>query len=513
MTEESPAAPLTFLSLRELIENRGRTTERDPYLEDARSDRVISYGELSAATTAWRDELDARSVAPGAVVFVDLADPLSFAVVFLAVVSSGRVAVPIDPGAAVTDVERIAAVVDTVAAVGAQVTDREQPAALGTAATLRVAHQTGIPDRAEESPGEESRSFPDRADSPGGVLLFTSGSTGAPKGVELSERQLLVVAHAIARHNRLSAADRGYNPLPLFHVNAEVVGLLSTLVAGAALVLDRRFRRTGFWELMVDRRVTWINAVPAILAVLARDEELRVPEGVRFIRSASAPLPDAVRDAFAGTPLVVSWGMTEGASQIAATPLGEPLRDGSVGPPVGGEVSVRDERGREVADGEVGSLWVRGTGIVRSYFGGRASDRFDADGWLSTGDLGRVDSDGWVYLSGRSDDVINRGGEKFYPAEVEDVLLEDLRIREAVVIGRPDAILGQVPVAYVIAASAAASDPSLATELAALCETRLPRFKRPVEIKVVDDVPRAATGKVQRRRVREFDAAREGATE
>nr|WP_255525990.1 AMP-binding protein [Frigoribacterium sp. CG_9.8] len=474
----------------------------------------------------WWDEFNTRAVARGSLVFIDLADPLSFAVVFLSVVSSGRIAVPIDPGATVADVERIASIVDVVSA---QVSDREQPATLGGAVLMRLVEQTGTPEQSDmrEQTGlaelagppalGKHRVMPDRSDGGGGVLLFTSGSTGTPKGVELDEQHLLFVAGAVAEHNALRRSDRGYSPLPLFHVNAEVVGLLSTLVAGSALVLDRRFHRTGFWKLMGNRRITWINAVPAILAVLARDEELRVPEHIRFIRSASAPLPDAVRDAFSCTSLVISWGMTEGASQIAATPLGQPLRAGSVGPPIGGEVSVRDESGRECAVGEVGSLWVRGQGIVRSYFSGRAADRFDANGWLLTGDLGRVDDDGWVYLSGRSDDVINRGGEKVYPAEVEDVLLEDKRVREVVVVARPDAILGQVPVAYVIpvvdTVSDAVSDDSLVADLAALCEARLPRFKRPVEISIVEDVPRTPTGKVQRRRVREFDAANEGESE
>jgi acyl-CoA synthetase (AMP-forming)/AMP-acid ligase II len=335
----------------------------------------------------------------------------------------------------------------------------------------------------------------------GSVLLFTSGSTGEPKGVELSEEQLLFVARGIAAHNALTAGDRGYNPLPLFHVNAEVVGLLATLVAGATLVLDRRFHRTGFWELLEEREITWLNAVPAMLAVLARGGEFAVPERVRFVRSASAPLPDAVREALGSVPLVVSWGMTEGASQITATPLGEPQRDGSVGPPVGCEVQARDADGTVLGSDTEGALWVRGPGIVTGYWAGRAADRFDADGWLSTGDMGTIDADGWVTLVGRSDDVINRGGEKVYPAEVEEVLLGDPRVQEAIVVGRRDPILHQVPVAYVIPVDGADAD-DLVASLTARAEASLPRFKRPIEITVVDDVPRAPTGKIQRARVR-----------
>jgi acyl-CoA synthetase (AMP-forming)/AMP-acid ligase II len=171
---------------------------------------------------------------------------------------------------------------------------------------------------------------------------------------------------------------------------------------------------------------------------------------------------------------------------------------------------VRGEDGAQLPAGEIGALWIRGPGIVGSYLFGRAAERFDADGWLSTGDLGSVSADGWVSLAGRSDDVINRGGEKVYPSEVEDVLLGDDRVLEAVVVGRPDPILGHVPVAYVIpqgsdgtAATAGGVDAdSLVADLTARCEASLTRFRRPVEISVVEDLPRAPTGKVQRARVR-----------
>jgi acyl-CoA synthetase (AMP-forming)/AMP-acid ligase II len=161
-----------------------------------------------------------------------------------------------------------------------------------------------------------------------------------------------------------------------------------------------------------------------------------------------------------------------------------------------------------LAAGEVGALWVRGPGVVTRYLFGRASDRFDQAGWLSTGDLGSVSDDGWVSLAGRSDDVINRGGEKVYPSEVEDVLLGDDRVLEAVVVGRPDPILGHVPVAYVIQQpGGSARAETLASDLLARCEAHLTRFRRPVEVIVVPDLPRAPTGKVRRARVREMAAA------
>lgn len=489
--------------LRSLIRTRAAGSPERPYLEDARSDRTLTYRGLDAAVTAWSATFDAIGVGPSGAVLVDVGDPLSFAVVQLSALASGRRAVPVDTGQPATEPGRLA---DLIGGASLVVSDRAVDRAVPGAPVCGIDATTFLPVAVRD--GDVPAESPD-ALAEGSVVLFTSGSTGVPKGVELPESQLLFVARAVAGHNGLTERDRGFNSLPLFHVNAEVVGLLATLVAGATLVLDRRFRRTGFWEVLAERRITWLNAVPAILAVLAKTGPLEVPAGLRFVRSASAPLPEPVRAALGDVPLVVSWGMTEGASQITATPLDAPARAGSVGVPVGSEVQVRDEDGRVLPAEEVGALWVRGPGIVGRYLFGRASERFDADGWLHTGDIGSVSPDGWVSLAGRSDDVINRGGEKVYPAEVEDVLLGDARVLEAVVVGRPDDVLGAVPVAYVILQSDGDRDPdagpdpdAVVADLTARAGAHLARFRRPVEIVVVPDLPRAPTGKVQRAKVR-----------
>ncbi|PZE89187.1 hypothetical protein DEI95_14065 [Curtobacterium sp. MCBD17_008] len=493
--------PPTLPGLADLVRRRAEQDGDRSYLEDARSDRVLTYRALHDAVTAWSRTFDAIGMPASGGVLVDVGDPLAFAVVHLAAVASGRRSVPVDTGQPATEPARLAALLGGAVMV---VSDRPEDATVAGAPAAGVNAATYLPTGVRD--GDVAEGVPD-APGQGSVVLFTSGSTGTPKGVELPESQLLAVARAVAEHNRLTEHDRGFNSLPLFHVNAEVVGLLATLVAGATLVLDRRFRRTDFWELLEERRITWLNAVPAVLAVLAKTGPLAFPETLRFVRSASAPLPDTVRAALGNVPLVVSWGMTEGASQITATPLGAPARPGSVGLPVGSEVQVRGEDGAVLPAGEIGALWVRGPGIVRSYLGGRAADRFDADGWLSTGDLGSVAPDGWVSLAGRSDDVINRGGEKVYPSEVEDVLLRDPRVLEAVVVGRPDDVLGAVPVAYVIAQEDV-DTAGLLEDLAALAESALTRFRRPAEISLVPDLPRAPTGKVQRARVRAMAESR-----
>ncbi|HUC78778.1 MAG TPA: AMP-binding protein, partial [Candidatus Saccharimonadales bacterium] len=488
----------TEKSLLEIIQTKGLIQADHNYLEDARSDKVVTYGQLASTTDKWSSLLKSKKIAPRSSVLLDISDPVCFGVIHLSLIANGMQSVPVDPDSPWCEIERLAGLVDD----GVQliISDRRECDVFSDIPIIDT-DELGRPGGDYKSI-KESVIHQSHNSTLGSIIVFTSGSTGKPKGVELTEKQLLYVAREISKHNKLQTSDRGFNSLPLFHVNAEVVGLLSTLVAGATLVLDRRFHRTNFWELLEERRITWMNSVPAILALLSRGvDELHLPKTLRFIRSASAPLPDVVRDFFSDIELVVSYGMTESASQITATPLGQPRRPGSVGLPIGNELEIRDSKELLLPTNEVGDVWIRGPGIIKSYLFERANERFDAEGWLNTGDIGKVDKDGYVYLMGRSDDVINRGGEKLYPAEIEDVLLEDNRVLEAIVAAREDDILGQVPVAYIIPVdddSDAYSQLILYQALVKKCDKSLTRFKRPVEIIVTRDLPRAATGKIQR---------------
>jgi acyl-CoA synthetase (AMP-forming)/AMP-acid ligase II len=481
--------------LARLVAQRSADDPGHPLLEDARSDRVVTAGDLERLVRVWRARFADAGLGPSAAVLIDTDDPLATAVLQIAAIAGGFRAVTIDHGAGRDEPTRLAGLIR---GAGMTVGDRGAERAAAGAPWSAVG--------ADLVPGETAPGTPAVAAEPLGVgsaVLFTSGSTGAPKGVELPEAQLLFVAGRIAEHHGLGPDDRGFNPLPLSHVNPQVVGVLASLVAGATLVLDTRFRRTGFWDLLRERRITWLNAVPAILAVLARTGELDPPPGLRFVRCASAPLPDHVREAFAGIPVILSWGMTEGASQITATDPQDAATVSGVGRPQGSEIEARSADGTTLPADTTGELWIRGPGIVTRYLFGAAADRFDAEGWLRTGDVGSIDADGGVTLAGRSDDVINRGGEKVYPADVEEVLLGDPHVLEAVVVGRPDDILGQVPVAYVIPVEGAEVD---VAALRARCDEQLARFKRPVEIDVVADLPRAPAGKIRRTEVRKMAA-------
>jgi acyl-CoA synthetase (AMP-forming)/AMP-acid ligase II len=484
-------------------------TKGGVFLESGRDDRTVTYQELAEVAELWALEFDAMTLPIGAPVLLVIDDPLTCAAVFLAVIAAGRCAVPADPDAPQGDLDRTVAVMEPLLVV----TDLTNVRLGGSLPQVIVTRDRMHPlNRPPVSTGH-------RKVAAGSVRLGTSGSTGEPKIVELSEAQLIHVARSVVSHNMLTSRDRGYCSLPLFHINAEVVGLLSTLVAGATLVVDRRFPRKEFWDLLHERRISWVNGVPAIWAILARESIPAPPASLRFVRSASAPLRAELRETIStalGVPVVESYGMTEAASQITATPLHGPARPGSAGIEAGAQVRIRDQHGNDVPPDELGRVWIRGPGVITGYVGGRDAHRFDEHGWLDTGDVGSIGRDGYIVLTGRADDVINRGGELVHPREVEEVLLGDGRVNDVAVVGRPDEILGFVPVAQVVPWNTDLSpleQEALIADLTARCLDHLSRFKRPAEISVVADLPRAPTGKVRKHQVRQrvLVASKQGA--
>jgi oxalate---CoA ligase len=475
------------------------------YLEEAGGAGKLTFADLQRSTRLWARYLDRAGVAPGARVAIRLPDPLGYASALVAILGAGRVVVPLDPAAPGTALARVL----DVARPRAIVADDGFPPGL----PVQLLPVPGLPGPHEAGRLEEAGSTPDAA----GIFLCTSGTTGTPKGVLLCDGQLCHVAASVATHHRLTPADRGYCCLPLFHINAEVVGLLASLAAGACLVLDRRFSPRGFWAMIEEREITWINAVPAIIAILAKEPDaVRTPGRIRFVRSASAPLPASALRRFEqrfGIPVIETYGMTEAASMITANPLDGPRKPGSAGLPAGAEVRIIQREGQGAGERcvpcppfTIGRVQIRGSGVITGYAAGGRRGAFGADGWLDTGDLGHQDCDGYLFLAGRSDDVINRGGEKIYPREIEEFLLAQPGVRSAAVVGARDEVLGERPVAYVVAARAARPH-QLADALREACEAALPRPKRPAAFHLVRALPLGAAGKVARGRLREIAAA------
>jgi len=489
--------------IRDWIDQAAADHGADLYLADARGPAAVSYAGLRDTVAEVERRLSKAGLPPGARIVVRLGDPLEYATALVAIVAAGRVAVPLDPAAPDTDVARVLGVA--------------RPAAVIYRADAGQDGGDRDPDGGVAGPFEHMEfdfDLIDEAEPPAsdaaGIYLCTSGTTGTPKGILIRERQLAHVASSVVECHRLSRADRGYCSLPLFHVNAEVVGLLATLRAGAYLALDRKFSRRGFWPMIAERGITWINAVPAIISILAIEPPADRPAGLRFVRSASAPLPLASLQRFEqalGVPVVETYGMTEAASMITANPVDGPRKPGSAGRPAGSEVKIELAGGGSARPDEVGRVKIRGAGIITSYDSGGRPGVIDADGWLDTSDLGYLDADGYLFLVGRADDVINRGGEKIYPREIEEILLAQPGIRSAAVVGAADVVLGERPVAYVVTDAALAAA-EVEAELREVCAAALPRHKQPSEFCLVAEMPLGPTGKISRRQLKDLVASR-----
>jgi acyl-CoA synthetase (AMP-forming)/AMP-acid ligase II len=476
------AAPV---SLEALIRERADAFGDRIYLEESATMRALSFADLAGELPAWRTWLDEQGTAPGRTVALSVASPIDFARAFLLTLAAERWVAPLDhrnPGVAARQAD----------IVGAGLLVSQHDRALRTFDTQAL----GAPSAPTPGGGDTS-----------GIVLSSSGTTGTPKVIPISTGQALITAGHVAENLRLTTDDRGFNPLPLFHINAEVVGLLSSLVSGSTLVLADRFHRTGFWQTMAQHSITWINAVPAIVTLLT---ELvpgeSVPPFTRLVRSASAPLaPSAMRsfEEVTGLPVVETYGMTEAGSQITANPLDGPRKPGSVGLPVGVELRIADSASA-ADDGlrVVGEVELRGPSVITPAQDHRNALRFSPDGWLRTGDLGSIDADGYLFLAGRTDDVINRSGEKIFPRHIEETLLTQTEVTGAAVVGRPDPILGEVPVAYLVL-EAEVDVPAVLESVTGLLRDAIVPGHRPVELFVVGALPVGPTGKVRPRMLRE----------
>jgi acyl-CoA synthetase (AMP-forming)/AMP-acid ligase II len=284
-----------------------------------------------------------------------------------------------------------------------------------------------------------------------------------------------------------------------------VASTLATLATGGTVVVPEKFNPLSFWRVARDHGVTWYSAVPTLhQLLLARAEPGSAPVGsekLRFIRSCSAPLaPQVMKDLEAafGAPVVEAYGMTEAAHQMASNPLppGERL-PGSVGQGTDVHVSTMDGEGRHLPPGVIGEVVIKGPNVITAYENNpEANAASFVDGWFRTGDQGVLDANGYLKLTGRLKEMINRGGEKISPSEVDQVLLTHPAVAEAVCFGVAHPTYGEEVVAAVVLRQAASE-----ADLLAFCKERLTDYKRPKKIHITDTIPRTATGKIQRRNV------------
>ena len=361
---------------------------------------------------------------------------------------------------------------------------------------------------AGESKGSHRHEAPDPDDI--ALVLHTSGTTSRPKRVPLTHANLAKSVRNVVDTYQLGPEDASLCVMPLFHVHGLVASTLATLLSGGTVIVPPRFNALNFWRLVEEYGVTWFSAVPTIHQALLNRARRRgrtadipaVHEGLRFIRSCSSPLPASVmiemEDRF-GVPVLEAYGMTEAAHQMSSNPLPPGKRvPGSVGPGTGVSVAIMDEDGALQNTGDTGEVVIKGTNVINGYEDNpQANADSFTNGWFRTGDEGLLDSDGYLKLVGRRKELINRGGEKVSPVEIDEVLLTHPSVVEVVAFGIPHPILGEEPSAAVVL-----SEPTTTkSQLIEHCRRHLAQFKCPRRIHIVDSIPRTATGKVQRRLV------------
>src|SRR5262245_61189281 len=335
------------------------------------------------------------------------------------------------------------------------------------------------------------------------LVLHTSGSTGRPKRVPLAHANLSISAGNIARHYRLGPDDVAMCVMPLFHVHGLVASTLATLATGGTVVVPGKFNPLSFWRVAKDHGGAWYSAVPTIHQLLLARVQGGTPrpagtEKLRFIRSCSAALtPQAMHalEAAFGAPVLEAYGMSEAAHQMASNPLPPSDRKpGSVGRGTDVQISIMDNAGNHLPTGQSGEVVIKGPNVIRGYENNpEANAKSFVDGWFRTGDQGVLDAEGYLTLVARIKELINRGGEKISPREIDEVLLAHPAISEAVCFGVPHQTWGEE-----VAAAVVVKQPVTEQELLAYCRERLADYKRPKQIYITETIPRTATGKIQR---------------
>jgi oxalate---CoA ligase len=336
------------------------------------------------------------------------------------------------------------------------------------------------------------------------LLLHTSGTTSRPKLVPLTHGRLSASARNVAETLHLDGSDRCLNVMPLFHIHGLVAALLASLSAGASVACTPGFHQLRFFDWLDELAPTWYTAVPTMhAAVLARAGEHSATverSRLRLIRSSSASLPvpvlEGLENAF-GVPVIEAYGMTEAAHQMASNPLPPDVRKpGSVGRATGLEIAILDQAGTALTTGEVGEVAIRGPSVFGGYEANpEANEAAFTDRWFRTGDEGSLDEDGYLTLRGRIKEIINRGGEKISPLEIDGALLRHGAVEQAVTFPIADPLLGEEVAAAVVLAPGVHADER---ELQGFVAEQLAPFKVPRRIVLVDEIPKGPTGKIQR---------------
>jgi long-chain acyl-CoA synthetase len=337
------------------------------------------------------------------------------------------------------------------------------------------------------------------------IIIYTSGTTGKPKGCLLTHANVIANARQISSWLRFSENDRLLTIMPLFHMNAVSVTTMSALYAGGSTVVSQKFSASRFWQIISDYQITSFGSVATMLSMLLSTYPDGVPEGLqtdqlRFAMCGSAPVPAEVLRRFEEKfkcLVIEGYGLSESTCRSTFNPPDQRRRPGSCGLPIGNEMRVVDEEDREVPDGELGEIVLRGENILKGYYKNETANATAfRNGWFHTGDIGYRDADGFYYIVDRKSDMIIRGGENIYPREIDEVLYQHPDIAAAAAVGVKDELYGEEVAAVVVLKPGAKTT---GQEVIDYCKARLADFKCPKTVHFVADIPKGPTGKLLKR--------------
>ncbi|KAF5743532.1 AMP-dependent synthetase and ligase family protein [Tripterygium wilfordii] len=473
----------------------------------------LMHARLQELVEIAASRLVATGIKAGDVVALTFPNTIEFVIMFLAVIRARATAAPLNQAYTPEEFEFYLSDSESKLLLTSQEGNKAAEAA---ASMLKIPHASAfLPDADSElvlslnQSESQHNSVSKLINDPTDVALFlhTSGTTSRPKGVPLTQLNLATSVQNIKSVYKLTELDSAVIVLPLFHVHGLLAGLLSSLGAGGAVALPAagRFSASTFWTDMNKYNATWYTAVPTIHQIIL-DRHFSNPEPVypklRFIRSCSASLAPVIlsrlEEAF-GAPVLEAYAMTEASHLMCSNPLPEdgPHKPGSVGKPVGQEMAILNENGVEQKEGVSGEVCIRGANVTKGYKNNLEANKAAFQfGWFHTGDLGYFDSDDYLHLVGRIKELINRGGEKISPIEVDAVLLSHPDIAQAVAFGVPDDKYGEEINCAIIPREGSNIDEA---EVMRFCKKNLAAFKVPKKVFITDSLPKTASGKIQRR--------------
>lgn len=515
-------------TIRALIEAQANTYKDKVFFISPDTGEEISYDQMNRHINKTANLLLSLGVQKGDKVGILLPNVVEFLYVYFAAMKIGAVAGPInillkgeEIAYIVNNSEAKVLIIDaefseTIVQIRDQLSQIEHILVVGE-------QKVGYPSFQEEMEKQSDELLPielfpdDEA-----MIIYTSGTTGHPKGVLLTHRNLLADARNIANWHQFVPEDRAMCILPLFHVNGEVVTVITPLYYGGSVVMPKRFSASRFWPTIARYKVNWFSAVPTNLTILLHAEDNRAGldvSSLRFAICGAAPLPVEVQRNFEkkfGIYIIEGYGLSETTCYSSFNPhppkgkeaIGEGneyRRFGSIGLPVGNEMMVVDENDNEVPVGVRGEIVVRGDNVMKGYFKRpEANAEAFRNGWFHTGDIGYRDQDGYFYLTDRKKDMIIRGGENIYPREIDEVLYQHPKVRDAATVGIPDDKYGEEVRSFIVLIEGVTATEE---EFIEYCRQRLADYKCPKQVRFVEEIPKGPSGKLLRRKLIEMYGA------